>query len=150
MTDLVEFLRARLDEDEQAAQRACEYASAEWHLDAEFGETVLWWPPEPDVAENERRHGIPVTADVWRGQTIESSGARIAPHIARHDPARVLREVEAKRRIISEYERYAAERRRAMGGWDSSEPSPIIVALAAVYADHPDYDPARNVTRERA
>jgi uncharacterized protein DUF6221 len=42
-------------------------------------------------------------------------------------PARVLREVETKRRIV---ERYA----------DDSFP-PEIFDIAAVYADHPDYDP---------
>lgn len=136
MTDLAEFLRARLDEDEQAARRACEYASADWHLDEEIGETVLWWPPEPHVAENERRHGIQVTADVWRGQTIESGGERIAPHIARHDPARVLREVEAKRRIIAEVlaecEGAGYDHRRGIYG-------KTLRLLALPYADLPEY-----------
>jgi uncharacterized protein DUF6221 len=91
---LVEFLRERLDEDEQAAR------------------------------------------DVRPDQDYSDSA-----HQDRWSPARVLREVEAKRRIIGEYERYVAERRRAMGGWDTySEQSPIITALAAVYADHPEYD----------
>lgn len=112
MSDLCDFLQARLDEDEQVARRACEYANAEWHLDEEFGETVLWWPPEPHVAEAERRHGLRVTSDQWRGQTIASNGDHIAPHIARHDPARVLREVKAKLLIVDAYEAQIAERQR--------------------------------------
>ena len=61
--DLVQFLRDRLDEDEEAARTASKYASAEWHVDEEYGETVLWWPPEPRVAEAERRLGMRVVSD---------------------------------------------------------------------------------------
>lgn len=51
-----------------------------------------------------------------------------AAHIARHDPARVLREVAAKRAIV---ERYAKAPDWA-GGED-------VRLLAAVWSDHPDY-----------
>ena len=75
-------------------------------------------------------------------------------HIARHDPARVLREVEAKRAIL-------AEHGPANGGRDSDRcrvctaiahtgvghtdarrfraPCPTLLILAAIYSDHPDY-----------
>lgn len=139
MIDLVAFLRARLDEDEQVARAACEYAEATWLLDEEFGETVLWWPPEPRIAEKERQHGLPVVSDEWRGQTIESGGTRIAPHIARHDPARVLREVEAKRRLLYQFEHHGNSVRATVapstgGVWDD-----LLRMLALPYADHPDY-----------
>jgi hypothetical protein len=47
-------------------------------------------------------------------------------HIARHDPARVLADVEAKRRIVE---------------WDAEQPVDrgVLNILASVYADHPDY-----------
>jgi hypothetical protein len=47
-------------------------------------------------------------------------------HVARHDPARVLAECEAKRVIVKE-----------------SKPDEdwVLYVLAAVYADHPDYLP---------
>ena len=58
--------------------------------------------------------------------------------VARKAPARVLREVEAKRRIIQEH----------VDQVEMDDPCVPIVAgerplrhLAAVYADHPDYDP---------
>lgn len=133
MDDLVQFLRARLDEDERIARRACEYAEAEWRLDEEFGETVLWWPPELRVAEKEREHGLPVVSDQWRGQTIESDGTRIAPHIARHDPARVLRDVEAKRGIL-DHCRQAIETSSG-----SALVLPVLLMLAVPYSEHPDY-----------
>jgi hypothetical protein len=99
MDDLVQWMRAQLDEDERVARAASEYAEADWRLD-EDGETVLWWPPEPHIAEKEREKGLPVVSDHWRGQTIESGGTRLAPHIARHDPARVLREIDATRQLL--------------------------------------------------
>ncbi|WP_275558459.1 DUF6221 family protein [Streptomyces sp. 5-6(2022)] len=129
---LVEFLRARLDEDEQIARRACEYAEAEWRLDEEFGETVLWWPPEPHIAEKEREKGLPVVSDQWRGQTIDS---RIAPHVARHDPARVLREIDAKRETVH----WHLHEECCSVCLDDVEGCPLFRALATPYADHPDY-----------
>lgn len=148
MTDaLVQFLRDRLDEDEAVARRACEYAEASWKLDEEFGETILWWPPEPRVAEKEREHGLPVTSDQWRGQTIGSSGQCIAPHMARHDPARVLREVEAKRQILRVLESAEVALRNTEPG---KEPHELMTGaanslraavrlLALPYADHEAY-----------
>lgn len=84
MADLVEFLRARLDEDEQAARdAAADHPS--WTYDPErFAVYSDGYP----IASH--RDGSPLT-DV-DGQ-----------HIARHDPARVLCEVEIKRRIIDRY-----------------------------------------------
>ncbi|HEY9367551.1 DUF6221 family protein [Streptomyces sp.] len=119
---LVEFLTARLDEDEQAAR---ECGGAPWsapipgmvHVDAKaIADNKLAWGQLGYVATVEREHD--------------------RQHIARHDPARVLREVEAKRRIIEECEpgfnppnaqaKYTAET--------------VLQCLALPYADHPDYD----------
>lgn len=144
--NLAEFLRARLDEDEQVARRASEYAEAEWLLD-EDTETVLWWPPEPHIAEKEREKGLPVVSDQWRGQTIESGGSRIAPHIARHDPARVLAEVDAKRKLVTAYESAvtaygAAERGTTVSDLMTGSVNSLrftLQLLALPYADHPGY-----------
>lgn len=132
MDDLVQWLRAQLDEDERTAREACKYAEAEWRLD-EDGETVLWWPPEPHIAEKEREKGLTVVSDRWRGQTIESGGARLAPHIVRHDPARVLREIDAKRRLIGRINTHAT-----IMGWDEVH-GDLLRSLALPYADRPGY-----------
>ena len=101
---LVEFLRARLAEDEERAR----FVRRERGVRApEIDPWRLSWHDEYDLL------------------CIE--------------PSRALAEVDAKRRIVAEYERFAAERRRAMNGWDTSEISPILAALALPYADHPDY-----------
>ncbi|MDX2667408.1 DUF6221 family protein [Streptomyces stelliscabiei] len=156
MDDLLQWLIAQIDEDERIAREAS-------------GGTVVGvpgnWQPAPagdewealagDIAEEllvALRPGLPRPPDVMSGMwgAIASNEPDSDPgagsampalvHAARHDPARVLREVEAKRSIIEQHERYAAERRRMMGGWDpQSDDSPILAALAAVYADRPGY-----------
>src|SRR6266576_4463664 len=85
MSDLVAFLRARVDEDEAAARLA-----------AREGGT---WTQDDPVR-------FPGAISSLGGQVVYDEGApdeNQAPHIARHDPARVLREVEAKRAILAEY-----------------------------------------------
>jgi hypothetical protein len=116
VSDLTIWLRAQLDEDERVAREASRYDdedSAEW-----------------DIAYRWVRHARHRTAGGSRHHFAQGAPS----------PARVLAEVDAKRRIIAEYERYAAERRRAMNGWESSrEVSPILAALALPYADRPGY-----------
>ena len=56
-------------------------------------------------------------------------------HIARHDPARVLAECEAKRLIVEHFSETGID----FLGEIARVP---LRALAAVYADHPDYDEA--------
>jgi hypothetical protein len=140
MDELVRWLGQQLDTDERIAREACEYAETEWRLD-EDGETVLWWPPELHIAEKEREKGLPVVSDHWRGQTIESGGARIAPHIARHDPARVLREIDAKRQALDHYERVRQHTANGDEAYVLAEGAVAkqIRIMATGYADRPGY-----------
>jgi hypothetical protein len=114
MTGLAEFLTARLAEDEAAANRV----SGHWRLET-TGEIVA---SDGTYAE--------VCAEAhWTG---------VGHHIARHDPARVLREVEAKRKIL-------AARGAAIGAYDAGYDAALqfaMGALAVIWDDHPDYDPA--------
>lgn len=126
MKDLLDFIRARLDEDEAAA-RESHYEGQRW-LTEEEG--VHRWP------EDELVHMADRKAD--------------ARHIARHDPARVLREVEAKWHIVRDYERAARACSDATGSeLDSRGYASMCgardalraacAALAAAWSDHPDY-----------
>jgi hypothetical protein len=74
----------------------------------------------------------------------------IADYVARHDPARVLAECEAKRQIVAELERLRSlipeyvigdgdEHEQVIVEWAESA---VLSQLASVYADHPDFDPA--------
>jgi hypothetical protein len=63
-------------------------------------------------------------------------------HVVRHDPARVLREIDAKRRLLAEYQRADAEGKYPdwPGGYASGLEYAVQIA-AAEYADRPGYDP---------
>src|SRR6266550_3786728 len=97
MDDLVAFVTARLDEDEAAARESY-YEGQRW-LTEEEG--VYRWPDDELVHTADRK------AD--------------ARHIARHDPARALREVEAKRAILDAYvcTDGGSPRDRDRGRWDA-------------------------------
>lgn len=120
--ELVDFLRARLDEDE-AATRAC-----------------------PGNGE-------------WAAEDIGIYGAELSPevraHMARHDPARVLAETEAKRMLLDDYERaWNACAKLSRGGIDMADVEewkrqdqtvqtlkPHLLRQARIHRAHPDFDP---------
>lgn len=92
MNDLIEFLRARLDEDEQIARSA---GGATWVVN--MGDVVSTALAERDYGPD----GIWVASASFSCEgDAEALHEGHAEHIARHDPARVLAEVDAKRRII--------------------------------------------------
>jgi hypothetical protein len=114
MEELVAFLRARLDEDERIARlntRRINPRRGEWAL---VGNEVR------DDAN------VLVVRHTWPNE---------GEHIARWDPARVLAEVEARRRILEEWGKQSDDddQYAYLAG-------PIIPQLLALpYADHPDY-----------
>lgn len=115
---IVAFLRARLDEDEQIARAA----GGTWRYDR------IPSTDGPDIHAlqfDDQR----VIVDIG---FMEDDVMRLAEaqHIAFHDPARVLLEVEAKRRIVDRG-----------SDWTSNEYEawPVLAMLALAYADHPDY-----------
>lgn len=84
--DLVQFLRDRLYEDERQANAATTFAAASWSIETSG---IVTTGPDDDVYTNDRE---------------------VAAHIARHDPARVLREVEAGRRVLRAHEKWCEGR----------------------------------------
>jgi hypothetical protein len=148
MDDMIGFLRARLNEDEQAAHGAM------WCKDAGV------WRAEPSPYETRgarQRWYIEDSLDdgvVSYVNPVASDDEGAARHIARHDPARVLREVGAKRRILDEMvpvldalgeiaysEGQGAPWPGRPGEYMTDrEPSEHLLKLLALpYADHPDY-----------
>ncbi|MEU3098534.1 DUF6221 family protein [Streptomyces sp. NPDC006967] len=110
MDDLVEWLRAQLDEDERTARAA---TPGPWRAGVRSGFDA-------------------VDGDGW---TVCNASDVDVAHIARHDPARVLREIDAKRRTLIRCE-------EAM-----LSASPMLVhfakqtawEMALPYADRPGY-----------
>lgn len=98
---LAEWLRAQLNEDERTAQAAtwCGDDAATWRAAV----SPYGTPSRPHgprwYIEDSLEDGVITTVDP---QASDDEG--VARHIAAHDPARVLREVDAKRRIVRAYE----------------------------------------------
>lgn len=148
MDELTAFVRARLDEDEAAARAGARRTGMPWRAE-----------PQPGTP------GGLVLDEI--GLVGSTGGLYAAEHIARHDPARVLREVAAKRALLSlhavhsEPERWGdhpdpALRRQPTGHtayWCSvcdydrdyghiggrEEGCQTLRLLAAVWSDHPGY-----------
>lgn len=154
MSDISVFLKDRLDEDEQIANtsiRGCieraEWSYEEWTPGSRGGSGEVIAPNDRDSS------GYPemITRDAEGMQ--QAVDERDGPHIARHDPARVLREVAAKRAIIEAYMESGREFTRHMeagapvearfGAMQALEH--VIRNLATVYADHPDYREEWNI-----
>lgn len=136
---LVEFLKARLDEDEEAARAALaqlqaikEAAYAQGYAEGlaiRQSENVA--PIRPDLVSDVRRK-------VEQEEPPPPEG--LPRHYSRHEPDRVLREVEAKRRIVTMIVDVAG----GADGPDNIELSGIVAEdllklLALPYADHCDY-----------
>ena len=108
---LIAFIAARLDDDEAAALAA---AGQYW----EYRDSWVW-ASSFEVADV---FGIPDTDET-------------GTHIARHDPARVLREVAVKRAMLAELTRWPFDYRH-----DCDDPTRLFARLlGAAWSDHPDY-----------
>lgn len=119
MADLVAWLRKQLDEDARVAQAAArrQPGGGSWSLAG---------------SEIRAGDGAPVARHTWPHE-----GA----HIATHDPARVLREIDAKRLTLERFADLSGE------NW---QPGPLravrlqelrdaVRCLASPYADRPGY-----------
>lgn len=134
MYDLVQFLRDRLTEDEQAAKDA---GGKAWQWDQHYGDmcndpTCEYGELATDDTVLMEVHGYDIRAP-WQG----------AAHIARHHPARILAEVDAKRRLLekaADAERYSRTTWANAGSVGAASAYRATLRLLALpYADHPDY-----------
>lgn len=128
---IVDFITARLAEDEQIARAAQQYTNATpWRFAPDPHGGHHWAgsiedEPTPGVSANQIAEGVGESA--W------------GEHIARHDPARALREVAAIRGVLESVEALNA----ALSGGEhhglTSYTYGALEDLAAIWSDHPDY-----------
>jgi hypothetical protein len=97
--DLVQWLGEQLDEDERIARAA---APGPWQVDSTIHTESI----------NAGNGTTVIAGGRWGDEASVFESDEDAAHVVRHDPARVLREIEAKRAIVARYER-AMENRRA-------------------------------------
>lgn len=122
MTDaLVQFLRARYDEDEQAAQAAMTEG------DVQDGR---WFDDDDEEI---------IDDSAWR--IAYTTAGPVRAHIARHDPARVLAEVDTKRQALDHYERIQQHTKDGVLDYVLAEGAvrAQIQYMALAYAGHPGY-----------
>jgi hypothetical protein len=140
--NIVEFLKARMGEDEAVARAA---SAGPWTMrHGSDGTTeIMSSEPLPDLPG----HFQTVTDD--EGGAIPPFDGDAA-HIAHFDPARTLREVAAKRAILDYCEKSRWARKQTgegdayhVGETDAYET--VVHQLAAVYAGHPEFDPSWRV-----
>lgn len=91
---------------------------------------------------DEDEHEAQAAVRYWAGVRVESATPAEDAHIARHNPARVLAEVAAKRAIIRGFLTEDDKSPPWQSWGEDSEFSAVmwsIQHLAIPYADHPDY-----------
>jgi len=123
MDELITFLRRQLDDDERVAHATL---GVNVRADLINGKPAPRWVSRGDSVWD--------TNDIPR---VKGTWAREAEHIARWDPARVLAEIQAKRRILDWAE--AAQREFDRAGLrtptpTTSEPMYFAALLAQPYA----------------
>jgi len=130
--NVIEFLNARLDEDEARARAAADEKREVWQVEDESD-----WEEDADVWHQWPGWIVGVNPKRGPNETVidrdPDHDGRAARHIARHDPARVLREVKGKRELV----RIACH----VNWMDcvSSVGDDILKEMAFAYSDHPDY-----------
>lgn len=142
--DLANFLLARLDEDEATARAALGEAIFQ-------RQTGTWVFEEVEVAGVTSTIVFAVADKGGRTQVADMSAAwepdERGAHIARHDPAAVLADVESKRRIVvaaeKAWSRSIHDDPMPEGGeWLLGHRQGLLEALrllALPYDTHPDY-----------
>ncbi|WP_405960783.1 DUF6221 family protein [Streptomyces sp. NBC_00024] len=137
MDDLVQWLTARLDTDEQIAREATKgpwrnAPTARHHATASGRSEEAVFASPPDV-------GAMVVAVT--GEAVERRNLVNAEFIAAHDPTRVLREIDAKRQLLARYEELrAASKEQGLIGDVTEEYQDFLLRLLALpYADKPGY-----------
>jgi hypothetical protein len=162
--DLVTFLRARLDERERVALDAASTSQGTARMRGAYSTWVVEdWHGDSDDPQALVSQGTDRSPAALGQFTATPIPRRHGIHIALNDPAFVLADVAAKRRLLDLHEpipscsagilqcRHCADLCHSGSGLscdspDAPYPCPTVRLLAASFAAHPDFDPAWAVT----
>jgi hypothetical protein len=127
---LGEFLLARLAEDAAAARACAAVYPSPWDV-SDRGWVAYVKADAPAFREVARleQFTVPVGQPPWLGEALK--------HVARWDPARVLAECEAKRRVVDEYRAVPEGMQQPYRAGLSR----ALRCLALPYAGHEDFRP---------
>lgn len=132
---LTEFLMARIDEDGAVAREA---GGSAWHVEC-YGRAE--WMDDDERAAHlaGASHSDECVIDGPDFRIYDEGGhsPKQAQHIARHDPASVLAECGAKRRIVEMAQSLIAQ--TDLSPLSAGFGRRLLLNLACVYADHPDF-----------
>lgn len=147
MSDLAPFLLARVAEDEERALRA---PAGPWRLtEITEGIGLRWYmvegapPPAGTSRPDQGADGDPTSV-------VDIEDESLGRYFERFDPARVLAECAAKRRIVTDhadtttyvYRDDGSEACGRCGDGTVEAPCQTLLALAQPYADHEDFQEA--------
>lgn len=130
VNDLAQWLNAQLDEDQRDAEErrgvfpspGVEDDGAVWLHIRPGGNAAIVWHRDPKAGYDDMAK-LRNWADTDRGWTQE----------------RVLREIEAKRRLLYQFEHRGDSVRATAGLWDGGVWDDMLRLLALPYADRPGY-----------
>lgn len=152
--DLVQWLNVQLDEDERIARAAAHLSGAlssgvpavgeRWRVSGSHTDDGgTYWSVTTASPDLDR---VPVVEMVGSG--MSGGGAHteeVAVHIAEHDPARVLREIDAKRDLVQMLA-HAAQHHEQQS---MALASLALIKMAKVYVGRPGYAEAVQPLLER-
>jgi len=143
MDELVQWLRVQLDDDERTALT--------WPADQrsweEYGDRRIDYAS--GAGEDVSAVNVKASAALgWERIYVKRDGIGLSGHIVRHDPARVLREIDTKRRLLDLHAPDAmgtfttcteCGQGYEMHDWGPAYPCATVRLLALPYADRPGY-----------
>lgn len=145
--NITDFLLARIAEDEEAAHNAAEGPWATWRINGTKGLGVYSVPRlegNRGVVEIADRRGHDSYAHYDSTDEMDPGDAR---HISRWNPARVLAECEAKRRILEHAQLWERTLNESSAKYTDVQCAMYRMAMhwtleriVQPYADHPDFE----------
>jgi hypothetical protein len=155
MDELARWLGQQLDEDEQIARAAVESVglvpgAVNWQLDESASDEGGHYWRITTLAPNDTVPTVELVGSGMQGGGVHEEA--LGQHIVAHDPARVLREIDAKRRTLERHSPHSSgtvdcsihcERTHPgvpVCNHDGRRwPCPDVLDLTAGYADRPGF-----------